>query len=520
MGIVGRMAILLVAVMVLVPPAPRQTLAQDTASDRVQAALNQLDTLAGQMMSRTGVPGVAIGVVYRDQVVYLKGLGVRESGRDEPVDADTVFQLASVSKPIASTVVAALVGDGVVRWDDRIVDHLPDFALADPWVTQEVSLRDMFAHRSGLPDHAGDLLEDMGYDRAEVLHRLRYQRPESSFRSEYAYTNFGLTAAAVAAARAAGKSWEAASAERLYQPLGMASTSSRHADFIAARNRAHGHVRDGDQWVARYDRDPDPQSPAGGVSSTVRDMTRWLRLQLRDGVLDGQQLVAAEPLRETHRPQIVSNAPANPATDRASFYGLGWNVSYDDAGRVRLGHSGGFDLGAATAIALMPSAELGIVVLTNAAPIGVPEAIGQSFLDLALTGTVQRDWLAFGGPLIAATVQPAYGVGADYSRAPEPQAPARSAAAYDGAYGNAFFGEIEIVATGPEGLVLRQGPMKQAFPLTHWDGDVFLYQPVGENAGGLSRVTFAFGPDQRAASVLIENLNIHGEGTFARLPTP
>ena len=169
-------------------------------------ALAELDTLADQTVIKTGVPGMAIAVVYKDQVRYLKGFGVRQTGKDEPVDADTVFQLASVSKPVASTVVAALVGDGVARWDDPIIEHDPRFQMYDSWVTREVTLRDMFTHRSGLPAFAGDLLEDMGYGREAILYRLRYQKPASSFRSEYAYTNFGLTEAAVAAARAAGKS--------------------------------------------------------------------------------------------------------------------------------------------------------------------------------------------------------------------------------------------------------------------------------------------------------------------------
>src|SRR5208282_643540 len=146
---------------------------------------------------------------YMDEVIYLKGFGVREVDAPAAVGPDTIFQLASVSKPIAATVVAALVGDGVIGWDDPIVRHDPGFEMYDPWVTRQVTLRDMFAHRSGLPDHAGDLLEDMGWDRDAILYRLRYQKPGSSFRSHYAYTNFGFTEAAVAAAKASGQSWEA-----------------------------------------------------------------------------------------------------------------------------------------------------------------------------------------------------------------------------------------------------------------------------------------------------------------------
>ena len=242
---------------------------QQITEQTVRAALPALDKLVEQALQKTGIPGVAIAVVYKDRAIYQKGFGARETGKSERVDADTVFQLASVSKPIASSVVAALVGEKVVNWDDPIIRHDPGFQMYDPWVTREVTLRDMFAHRSGLPDHAGDRLEDLGYDRKAILSRLRYQKPSSSFRSHYAYTNFGFTEAAVAAANAAGKSWDEVSAEKLYQPLGMKNTSSRYADFVAAKNHALGHVLINGKWVAKYVRNPDAQSPAGGVCSTI-----------------------------------------------------------------------------------------------------------------------------------------------------------------------------------------------------------------------------------------------------------
>ncbi len=173
------------------PPAPGVT------PDRVKTALPELEKLTTDLLKKTGVPGLAIAVVHQDQVVYAKGFGVREAGKPETVNADTVFQLASVSKPLGSTVVAGLVGDRVVKWDDRIIDHDPAFQMQDPAVTAALTIRDTYAHRSGLPDHAGDLLEDMGYDRAEILRRLRFVPTENNFRSHYAYTNFGMTEGAV-----------------------------------------------------------------------------------------------------------------------------------------------------------------------------------------------------------------------------------------------------------------------------------------------------------------------------------
>ena len=217
---------------------------------------------------------------------------MRELGKEGAIDADTVFQLASVSKSLAATVVSSVVGDGAVAWESRMADIAPGFALHDAWPTQNVSLADLFAHRSGLLDHAGDLLEDLGFDRDEVLHRLRYLEPAYSFREGYEYTNFGLTAAAVAVAQVVGTSWEDLSAERLYDPLGMTHTSSRFADYMAEPNRAdparqrRGYLG-GDAHAAR----PGCAVPGGWGQFHARELAQWMRLQLGQGSFEGQQLI-------------------------------------------------------------------------------------------------------------------------------------------------------------------------------------------------------------------------------------
>jgi CubicO group peptidase (beta-lactamase class C family) len=162
------------------PPAPEALLTQE----QVDSAVASLDGLVTDAMDRTGVPGVAVAVVYRDQVVYSKGFGVREVGRPETVDSDTVFQVASVSKPLASTVIARIVGDGVIRWDDPVRTSDPDFALSDPYVTEHATFADLLSHRGGLHTGAGDLLEDLGFDRDYILGHLD-QQPLDPFRSSY-----------------------------------------------------------------------------------------------------------------------------------------------------------------------------------------------------------------------------------------------------------------------------------------------------------------------------------------------
>jgi CubicO group peptidase (beta-lactamase class C family) len=473
---------------------------EHATKDKVMAALPELETMAQRMVDEDQVPGLSIAVVYRDEVVYLKGFGVREAGTGDAVDADTVFQLASLSKPIAATVVAALVGDKAVSWDSRIADIDPTFQLYEAYPSAQVTLRDLFAHRSRLPGDAGNELEELGYDRDTILHRLRQVKPESSFRSKFSYSNFGLTEGAVAAAKAAGMSWEDASEAKLYQPLGMASTSSRYEDFLTRSNRASLHAMIDGKWQAAVRRDPDPQSPAGGVSSSARDLAQWLRLVLGKG----KDLIDADALAETHLPLMERGKSPSGGW---SFYGLGWNIEYGRYGEL-WNHAGAFSVGARTVASLLPAEQLGIAVLSNAFPTGVPDGLADTFFDLVLTGEPTRDWVAdwnklYGqlfGPAIEAAVK-RYGTP---SAAPLPGLPLST---YAGTYANPYIGEA-VVAETDGGLQIRLGPDgKAAFPLSHFDRDLFTYHPYAEMPTMPFAVSFAIGPDQKATDVTIENLN-------------
>ncbi|HEY9684317.1 MAG TPA: serine hydrolase domain-containing protein [Drouetiella sp.] len=479
--------------------------------ERVQTAINALEKMSQQVVDKKLVPGLAVGVVYKDKLVYAKGFGVKEVGKSDPIDPDTVFQLASVSKPVASTVVAELVGEGKITWDSKISDLDPSFKMFDPWVTSQITLRDFFAHRSGLPDHAGDVLEDLGADRAQVLFSLRYQKPSSSFRSHYEYTNFGITEGAVAAGKRYGLTWEEASEQKLFRPLGMNSTSARYSDFIARANKAMGHTKENGQWVHKEQRQPDAQSPAGGVSSSVNDMAKWMRLQIGKGTFEGRQVVDEKALTETHHPHMLTQF--NPFNGTPGFYGLGINVSYDERGRLRLNHSGAFSMGAATCVTMMPGENIGVIALTNGSPSGVPEALNASFMDFAQNGAQQHDWLAifqkvFQNPATLGEV-----VGTDYSKVPESATPQATTSAYTGKYHSDFFGDL-LVKDVDGKMVMFVGPKNMSANLKHYDRDTFTYQPVGENATGLSGVIFTMGPGAHASELLVEHLNESGEGTF------
>ncbi|UGU34456.1 serine hydrolase [Mycolicibacterium smegmatis] len=476
----------------------------------VENAVAKLDGIAEDLMRSSGIPGMAVAVVHGGKTVYAKGFGVRdvrngdvESNR---VDPDTVFQLASLSKPIAATVVAHQVGTGAIGWDTPVVEHLPWFALSDPVTTRMVTVGDLFAHRSGLPDHAGDQLEDLGYDRRYILEHLR-ALPLDPFRNSYAYTNFGLTAAAEAVAAAAGRSWEDLARDVLYRPLGMDSTSSRFADYEATQNRAVGHIRVDGRYEPQYVRNADAQTPAGGVSASVDDMTRWLAMVLGDGVFEGERIVEESTLLPAITPQVVSDRASQPAM-RSGFYGYGFNVGTTSAARTQLSHSGAFELGAATNFVILPSADVGIVALTNGTPAGIPETLTAEFADLVQFGEVRQDWRKLYADAFASMDGPEGELVG--KKPPAVPAPARPLPDYVGVYRNDYWGPATV--TEQDGALQLALGSKFKARLTHWDGDVFTFRFVSENAppGTISKATFA------GDKLTLEYFDEDGTGTFTR----
>jgi len=480
----------------------------------VAAALADLEGRAQEAIATGAVPGMAVAVVYQGEVVFANGFGVRSVDAVDPVDADTVFQLASVSKSLAATTVAAVVSDGAATWDDSIVDHLPDFQLSDPWVTRNVTIRDCFCHRTGMNGTAGDDLDGIGFDRAEIIRRMRFLNLTGSFRQTYSYSNFGLTTGSNAAAAAAGAVWEDVAAARLYAPLGMTATSSRFADFASRDNRALLHVPVDGAWQQRFTRQPDPQSPAGGVSSNATDMAQWLRLVLGGGTVDGVEHIARAALVETHSPQIMRGP--NLATGKPSFYGLGWAVDFDEAGRLVWGHAGAFSVGARTLVHLVSELNLGVAVLANAFPTGVPEGIAYTFFDVAVNGTSTRDWFALWNGAYDSLTQ-SLTAGADaYATPPASPGAPLPADAYVGRYGNDYFGDLTVERDG-DALTLAVGPGDVRYDVTHWDRDLFLFEPAAEFPGVMSAATFSINADGNATHVLIEALDGYGQGAFTRV---
>ena len=472
----------------------------------IDDAVAKLDQLVADLMASTGVPGVAVAVVRGERTIYAKGFGTRHIGTQSPVDADTVFQLASVSKSVGATVVAREVGHGRIAWDSPMRERLPWFELSDREATHLVTIGDLYGHLSGLPDHIGDRLEDMGYDQRTVLERLRHV-PLDGFRKKYHYTNFGLTAAGLAVAAAAGTDWATLSEQAIYVPLGMTRTSSRFADFAARSNRVTGHREVDGKWVVvEPARMPDAQAPAASVTSSVNDMAKWLALLLGDGVFGGRRVVDANALMKATSPRFETSAAGDGHT--ASYYGFGFNAGTTLAGRRSYSHSGGFGLGAATVFKVVPSTGLAVIVLTNGYPVGAPETLSAQFFDLVEHRAIQYDYAAIFGAIYAGIGAPEGSlVGVPAPTAPMP--PSRALADYRGTYRNDYHGPLVVELVGGS-LMLTLGPAPLRLPLAHWDADVFTFMLDNENAapGTISKATFAPG------RVTLEYYDHHGLGTF------
>lgn len=456
-----------------------------------ERAVQELPRVVAEIMKRSQVPGMAVAVVIDGKTVLTQGYGTREVGKQAPVDAHTVFQIASISKSLSATVAAIEVSQGKAAWDDPVSRYLPDFKLGNAYVSEHATIGDYFAHRSGLPGTAGDDLEDLGFSRNEVLARLRLL-PLDAFRTSYHYANFSTTIGAEAVSKAAGRPWEALADEQLFKPLGMKSTSYRYRDFEAHTNRAVLHAYQNGRFVPAGQRDADQQAPAGGVSSTVVDLAEWLKLLLADGQYQGKAMISPAALLPALSPQAFSTR-AHDLDSRSGFYGYGFNVNTELGGRPSMGHSGAFLMGTGTTFRIVPSAGIGIVVLTNGAPVGAAESVAASFIDTALYGKPTRDWFAAYNGAMKAFFEPQ----ADLSGQADPARPAapQALSQYTGRFDNPYYGPAEIQeANGALTLVL--GPKGMRFPMRHWDGDTFAFSPAGEAELVASLASLSFGRSQ------------------------
>ncbi|HYE16211.1 MAG TPA: serine hydrolase, partial [Pyrinomonadaceae bacterium] len=452
------------------------TFAPALAAQDLDARLREIDEYAARAGRDWKVPGFAVAIVKDDKVVFAKGYGVRELGKPGTVDADTLFAIASNTKAFTSAALAVLVDEGKLKWDDPVTKYLPYFQMYDPYVTREITVRDLLSHRSGLATFGGDLLWfESTYPREEIIRRARYLKPTSSFRSRYGYQNIMFLAAGEIVPAVTGKSWDDFVRERFFAPLRMKRTTTSHKQLLATPNIATPHNEmDGKLRVIHYD-NVDNAGGAAAINSSVADMAQWVRLQLGRGTFEGKKIFGADRSREMWTPHTISGAVSESAekfnpTTHFNLYGLGWALN-DYQGRKVVSHGGGLD-GMISRVAMMPEENLGLVVLTNSET-PLPTVLSNKIFDVFL-GVPKRDWSADYLARARASREAAEAAAkkVEESRVTGTK-PSLPLAGYAGTYTGAMFGDARVSEENGR-LVVRLVPSPNFVgDLEHWHFDTF-----------------------------------------------
>ena len=441
-----------------------------SAADRFAA----LDPYIHEAMQKWQVPGLAIAVVKDGELVLARGYGDRTLGKDEKVTEGTIFPIASCTKSVTAACIAILVDEGQLAWDDPVQKHLPEFRVADPYVSQHVTIRDLLSHRTGLV--RGDLLAMTGFTRAEMLSRVQFLEQAAPFRTKSTYHNVMYAVLGEIIEKKSGMDWHTFVATHIFQPLGMTSTttgrSSAPADRLATRHRFY----DTELAPLRTETSDQLTAEAGAIHSTVTDMAKWLRLHLREGEYDGQQLVAKKTMREMRSLQhsIPVHWTADSNVYRARFVGtgLGWFVR-DYRGRQVVQHGGAWGAD----MHFVPEEDLAVVVLSNRDWNSLVWMLSYDVLDAYLTepelpwsaGKKWDHWLPLGGPnagdacfleLLEFRLQVAVA-------GTQPTLPLQS---YAGRYASKLYADLHLIAADGR-LSVKFG--EYSATLDHWEHDTF-----------------------------------------------
>lgn len=465
----------------------------------------KFDQYVKRVMETFTVPGLSVAIVKDGKVVLARGYGVRRMGSPAPVDARTRFGIASNTKLFTATALALLVEEGKVAWDKPVIDYLPAFAMSDPYVTREMTVRDLLVHRSGLGLGAGDLLwwPPSTYDRKEIARRLRYIPLSTSFRSAYAYDNVLYLVAGEVIEAVSGQSWEDFVRRRILDRVGMRDSDVRYSGAAEGGNMAgtHAEVNDTVRPVAPFA--SDNTNPAGGIMSGAADMAKWMMVQLDSGrVADGSRLFPPATTTQLWRevtPTPIGNPPPSVAEAlghlRANMagYALGLNVR-DYRGKILRQHTGGLP-GYLSKVAMIPELRLGVAVLTNQESGAAFESIVYHVLDHYL-GAKAPDYPALFKQLaeenrkkLRAAEQEAAGSRDSTS------GPSLPLARYAGTYRDAWYGDVAITMEG-KGLAIRFTKTPSLVgDLVHWQHDTFLARWQDRELRADAYATFSLKPD-------------------------
>jgi CubicO group peptidase (beta-lactamase class C family) len=441
-----------------------------------EGSLRGLDEYIIKSMADWGTPGLSIAIVRDDSVIYAKGYGVRELGKPDRVDENTLFAIGSQTKPFTTAALSILADDRKISWDDRVTARLPGFRLADPIATDELTIRDLASHRSGLPAN-NMIFWGTNLSRKEIVERVRYLQPTARIRTRFQYSNLMYITAGEIIPAVTGKSWDDFVRERIFAPLGMTRSETSVPALLRSGkpNVATPHVRPpGGQTVVVPWLDLDNAGPAGSIISSAAEMAQWLRMQLGKGSYNGKQIISERMVEEMRSPQMIiprsSNMVALPGINFVN-YGLGW-VVHEYHNDVVVQHGGQTD--AMRSIGLMvPERKIAVVVLANEGLSELPSAIAYNVVD-RLLGVPIQDWSTI---IYRRTQSPPGGGGG--SRGPqrvEGTRPSLELDKYAGTYRNQMYGDAQVSVR--DGTLTLQ-ILGLTAPLEHWHYDTFRFARSG-----------------------------------------
>jgi CubicO group peptidase (beta-lactamase class C family) len=473
-----------------------------------------------------GTPGMAIAIVEDGKVVLAKGYGVRKLDAPDKVDADTLFMIGSTTKAITAAALATLVDAGKLSWDDKVIDRLPGFQMYDPWVTREMTVKDLLVHRSGLGLGAGDLLviPRGSYSRAEVVRRLRYIKPATSFRYGYAYDNVLYIVAGQLIEAVSGQTWEDYVREHVFRPAGFPDAAADDQHHFADPDRAWPHARldgtvrgTGTQQVRdEHDQLAPASAPAGLLAMSANDMARWLQIQLGRGAIPGggrlYSEASADAMWTPVTPEPVPTLPSVVAGTAPTYqsYALGWEVR-DYHGAKIIWHAGGL-FGFTSVVVLIPEKKVGFAIEVNSEDAQPRMGLMYELLDHYL-GLPFQDWpgkfAEYRRQRVAQAVAALDRTAAEASRS-GPSLPLDS---YTGSYSDPWYGDMRI-DKGAGGLTITMKPTPDmAGKLEPYRYDTFIARWTDPNIEP-AFVTMDIDPDGKVSAVKMKPVSPIADFSF------
>ena len=370
-------------IIVLLLFIPLLTVAQNTATVP-SFVKDSLDNYVNNALAVWHIPGVSVCIVKDGKVVMMKGYGVKEMGGNDKVDENTLFMIGSNTKAFTATILATLETEKKLSLEDKATKWLPQFKMKDEWVTKEVTVRDLLCHRLGMNTFQGDFMffyTDLSTD--DIFKKFARLTPVYSFRSKWGYTNAAFLAGGLIAGNAANTTWDDLVRTRIFQPLGMTRSLALSKEIANATNKAKAHTMNGDQLIKIPYGQLDNIAPAGSISSSVNDMSKWVTMLLDNGKFEGKQIIPAAAIQQTRTPNsIMGNGGTLYNSGHFSLYGLGWMLQ-EYGGKKIVSHTGGVN-GFVTSVTLIPEEKLGIIVLTNTDANEFYEALKWDIMDAYL----------------------------------------------------------------------------------------------------------------------------------------